>query len=450
MIEFALPPRQVQPSSNEGDSLATATNSGVLVLPETMHSLRVLIADDDTFMLDIIEELLAAFGIRQVQRAKTGESVLRLVDSSDESVQLLICDLNMAGMDGIEILRHLADRSFQGAIIVISGSDARILDSVTNLAREHSLNLLGVLAKPLDITKLHGTLLRYSLTKFPTPTIENEAAAPRSLTFDEVHNGILSGCVQVAFQPKVCLRDRQVVGAECLLRWNDPRYGFLPPGVVITSAERYGLITPLTEQILRLAVAAVADWSRHGAKISVAVNISSRSLNTLNLPELLSSIVRQGGVETGSITLEITETGLMADHVASLEVMNRLRLKGFKLSIDDFGIGYSSMEKLKNMPFNELKVDRSFVVGAREHAIARAIVDSSVRLAHAIQMRVVAEGTEDQDDLDFVIRAGCDDVQGDVIAKPMPADEFMAWKQKWDFGSTTLRFGKSSNIGLLG
>jgi EAL domain-containing protein (putative c-di-GMP-specific phosphodiesterase class I) len=339
----------------------------------------------------------------------------------------------MDNIDGVEILRHLADRRFQAEIIVLSGSDVRILESVTKLAHEHSLRLLGVLSKPLDIDKLYAMLLRLNSSStigLPAPRVGKLA----DLRLEDLREGMESGCATTVFQPIFSLKEQGVTGAECLLRWHDDSNGRVAPEIVVAAAEQHGLIVPLTVFVLNEALQALSKWSQQARDFSVSVNLSSQSLNELSLPDTLLQVVRAAGVDPRRITLEITETGLAADTATSLEVINRLSLRQFRLSIDDFGVGQSNLQKLKNMPFSELKVDKCFVQEAHEHPVAKAIVESSVRLAHAINMQVVAEGTETQDDLDFVIKAGCDQIQGYAIARPMSAESFLSWKSIWEAG----------------
>lgn len=415
-----------------------ARTANTLTLPEALCSLRALVIDDDQFMLDVVEETLHSFGIRQVACASSGESALRVIDDPGGKTDLLICDLQMENIDGVEILRHLADRECEAAIVVLSASEARILESVTSLASAHRLNLLGSLKKPLEIAELHALLLKFR-PNAPKPEAGRRPAleALVSLSGEELEAGMRAGCAQVAFQPIFSVRNRQVVGAECLLCWRDEHRGVLAPEHVVYSAEQHGLIVPLTEIVLRQAVEALAQWSIAAPGLYASANLSSRSLSFLSLPEKLSNVVRQAGVEAHRVILEITETGIFADPASSLEVVNRLALKGFQLSIDDFGVGQSNLQKLNSMPFTELKVDKSFVQGARESPVARAIVESSVALAHNIGMQVVAEGTESQKDLEFVIKAGCDKIQGFAIAKPMPASALIPWKEIWDAGQAT-------------
>jgi EAL domain-containing protein (putative c-di-GMP-specific phosphodiesterase class I)/ActR/RegA family two-component response regulator len=422
--------------------IMTGTNSNPYLLPAALHSLRTLIIDDDEFMLEVVEETLRSFGLSDMTRATSGKAALRVIDSSQQPIQLIVCDLNMENIDGIEFLRHLADRQCKAAILVLSASDARILHSVNALASEHDLRFLGSLRKPLEVSELYATLLKHG-RRIPGGDERGVASTEKLLNAEQLEEGMRAGRAQVAFQPIFSVKKRRVVGAECLLRWRDPERGTLSPEPVVFSAEEHGLIIPLTEIVLQQALEALTDWSRSVEGLSVSVNLSSRSLNDLELPEILAGQVRAAGIETHRVVLELTETGVFADPASSLEVINRLALKGFRLAIDDFGIGQSNLQKLNNMPFAQLKVDKSFVQGAREHAVARAIVESSVSLAHTLDMQVVAEGTEIQQDLEFVIRAGCDKIQGHAIAKPMPAASFIPWLEIWDAGSAA---GSSSYL----
>ena len=413
-------------------------------LPDSLHSLRALIVDDDEFMLDVVEETLRSFGLRNVARATSGQAALRAMDLPGGQPELLICDLNMENIDGIEFLRHLGARQAQSAVIVLSASDTRILHSINALAGEHNLRFLGSLKKPLEVADLHDVLLKLRLPH-PEPVEESSGRLRDAeyLSAAELAEGMRAGSAEVAFQPIFSVRRRQVVGAECLLRWKDPHHGSLPPEFVVLSAEERDLIVPLTEIVLRQALQALAEWSRLEEGLSVAVNLSSKSLSRLDLPETLSRTVRTAGIEPQRVILEVSEAGAFSNAASSLEVINRLALRGFRIAIDDFGIGQSNLQKLNSLPFSQLKVDKSFVQGAREHAVSRALVESSVSLAHTLEMSVIAEGAETQEDLEFAIRAGCDEIQGYAIARPMPAWAFLPWKKIWDAGRAT---GSSSYL----
>jgi len=254
----------------------------------------------------------------------------------------------------------------------------------------------------------------------------------------ELRKAIERGELSVFYQPQADPRTSRIEGVEALVRWRHPQRGLLSPDTFIAIAEQYGLMDELTVAVFRKALGYIGEWKRqgHALKVAMSVNITMSNLDQLNLPEVLEVVAREAGVEMSQVTLELTESGLINDLARSLEIITRLRLKGFGLSIDDFGTGYSSMEKLKQLPFTELKIDRAFVFGAARDDAARAILESSVRLGRALNMKIVAEGVETQEDWDLVVNVGCDEVQGFFAAKPMPADEFIRWKINWESQQT--------------
>ena len=397
------------------------------LLSDKLEFLRVLLVDDDEFVLDFVEDMLHGLGVKSVSRSLDGNAALAAVDGAIRPLQLLICDLNMPGMDGIEFLRHLADRGFEGGVILSSGSDKRVIKTVESLVQAHKLRFLGTLQKPVEEAALLTALINFT-------GLEPKAnyGPIQELSPEEIRAGLDAGQMETFFQPKVTVADRRVVGAECLVRWRHPERGLIQPAAFISVAEEHGLIDDLTMAVFHKAMGHLKEWTRLGHDLKVSVNVSMDNLDRLDLPEVFADIVRQAGVETGRVILEMTESRLMSNIVTSLEIITRLRLKGFNLSIDDFGTGYSSMEKLKQLPFTELKVDRSFVCGATRDSVSRAILESSVQMGHALGMSVVAEGAETQEDWDQLVAVGCDEVQGYFVARPMPAEDFIAWKTRWE------------------
>lgn len=397
-------------------------------LPTAVQSLRILLVDDDPFMLEFLQIMLNDLGIYDIAVALEGKEALTIIDSAKQPFQLLITDLNMPGMDGIEFFRHLAARHFNGWMIVSSGSDSRLLRSVGTLLQAHHLRFLDVLQKPIQEPHLLSLLMKIAET---VPDTQNGYCV-EMLSADEIKTGLLAGHVETYFQPQVSLIDGQITGVECLARWRHPTKGLVPPISFISVAEEHGLIDELTMAIFRKAMKHHGEWTRQGHDLKVSVNVSMDNFDRLDLPEQFADITRQEGVNIRNVMLEMTESRLMSNLATSLEIITRLRLKGFGLSIDDFGTGYSSMEKLNQLPFTELKIDRAFVFGAAGDAAAHAILDLSVQMGRALDVRIVAEGAETQEDWDLVTASGCDEMQGYVIAKPMPANEFINWKKHWD------------------
>lgn len=392
-------------------------------------ALRVLVVDDDEFILEVTSELLQQLGVSTIEFAKDGQEALDAMASGSKPWDLLVCDLTMPRMDGITFLRHLSEQDFTGGVLLVSGADKRLADTVGHLALQLNLRCLGAPPKPITVEAL-----RDALHALDTDAPEDSVLVPlESLSADAIRAGLAAGtCIQPFFQPKVSLHDNRVVGAECLARWRTAEGDLIPPLAFIPVAEANGLIDELTHAIFHQALTHLGEWLSQGHAFKVSVNVSMDNLSQLDLPDVWARSAQQAGVDPSGIILEITEGSLMRDLATALEILTRLRLKGFNLSIDDFGTGYSSLSKLKLLPFTELKIDRSFVTGAATDSVARSILESSVRLGHALEMSVVAEGAETQEELDLVRASGCDEVQGYLIAKPMPAHEFIEWKIQWE------------------
>jgi EAL domain-containing protein (putative c-di-GMP-specific phosphodiesterase class I) len=231
----------------------------------------------------------------------------------------------------------------------------------------------------------------------------------------------------VAFQPKVNPRTGRVTGAEALARWNHPTQGPIPPDVFIPLAEHSGLVRPLTLHVLEFALRRRAAWARDGHELSVAVNLSPNSLQEPELPEIVAMLLAQTGNPPYALTLEITESTILADPAGSMATLERLYALGVKLSIDDFGTGYSSLGRLRELPIHEVKIDKSFVRGIADDHRDRAVVRSAVQLGHALDLEVVAEGVEDADTYAYLAQEGCDTVQGYLMSPPLPPDRFSEW-----------------------
>lgn len=399
--------------------------------------LNILLLDDDATMRAFIVEMLEELGASSVQAAADGLEGLQLLDAATPLPNLLICDLAMPGMDGVEFLRHVAERGFAGEVVLLSGASITVLKAAERLAVEHGLGILGILEKPIDLEQLASVLARSSYRQV-SPS--GRAELPK-LSLNELRDGLASGCVELHYQPKVNLHDDQVVGLECLARWRHPQHGLLPPGSFIALIEEQGLIDDLTLEVFRKAVAQQRAWLDQGRALVFNINLSMDNLLRVDLPETLEAMAHSAGVTPHGIVLEITESRLMHDLKLALDVLIRLRLKGFGLSIDDFGTGYSSMEALKQLPFSELKIDRAFVNGADHDAAALAILKSSAGLGVTLGLNVVAEGIETQRDLDIVIAAHCNEAQGYFLARPLAAEAFWDW-----LGAREAPLGKENEL----
>jgi EAL domain-containing protein (putative c-di-GMP-specific phosphodiesterase class I) len=333
-------------------------------------------------------------------------------------------DLVMPEMDGVEVLRMLAERQCRAMIIITSGVGSRVLDAAERAAKAYSLNIAGVLSKPFSTATLRELLGR------PAPQPANALARPaRSLeeiTRAEFRKALEGRQIELAYQPKIHCATGQLAGFEALARWRRPSGELVMPDRFIPMAERSGLIDDLTEQVFDQALRWMAG-SPIAANLTMSLNLSHKSVKDIRLADWLVGLCEELSLSPASIILELTETSTTADPTASMALLTRFRMKGFQLSIDDFGIGYSTMEQLVRLPFSEMKVDKSFVMTARASAESRAVIKTLVELGHSLGLTLTAEGVEDSETLDFLNDIGCDLAQGYHIGRPMGGERVAAW-----------------------
>jgi diguanylate cyclase (GGDEF)-like protein len=257
---------------------------------------------------------------------------------------------------------------------------------------------------------------------------ERDNYSPKRLALAaELRSFVERGELLVYHQPKARLSDGAVTGTEALVRWRHPEHGLLGPDEFIPMAEHSGLISALTTHVLRVALAQCREWNDGGHAIGVSVNLAVRSLLDSELPADIESLLAQVGLTPDHLTLEITESGVMADPSRTIKVLERLSAIGVKLSVDDFGTGYSSLSYLQRLPVQEVKIDRSFVFRMATDANDATIVQSIIELGHNLGLCTVAEGVEDQMVWDRLRAMGCDEAQGYYLSRPVPASAVTRW-----------------------
>jgi len=391
------------------------------------HTIKILILDDDPFVLKLLSRMLGNLGYTSVVTRDNGRVALELVDSPDDAPNLILLDLNMPEMDGLEFVRHLVERHYTGSLILVSGEDERMQQAAEKLARAHKITVLGHLHKPATpegLAELIG--------KWTPPQQDKPRAEKKVYGADELRAAIANGDLVNYYQPKVWTATGRVMGVETLVRWRHPADGMVFPDQFIGVAEAHGLIDDLTRVVLTGALAQARVWQDAGLTLIVAVNLSMDNLVSPDYTDWIVGLAAKAGVLPQTMELEVTESRLMEDLRIPLEILTRLRLKRFRLSIDDFGTGNSSLAQLRDLPFDELKIDQSFVRGAWNNEKLRAMFDSSLGLAKQLGMESVAEGVENRDDWDFVRDRGCDIAQGYFISKPMPAADLPGWIESWN------------------
>jgi EAL domain-containing protein (putative c-di-GMP-specific phosphodiesterase class I) len=271
-------------------------------------------------------------------------------------------------------------------------------------------------------------------------SVEHDPYNPVRLAMvGELRKALEANEVVLHYQPKIDLETGKVVGAEALVRWQHPARGLIPPADFVPMAERTGLIRPLSRYVLDLALAQCREWRDAGLGLKVSVNLSARNLLDPHLPDDVSGLLAKWSVPAAFLELEITESTIMVDPKRAMEVLRRLHTMGIALSIDDFGTGYSSLAYLKELPVNELKIDRTFVQNMASNRGDAFIVRSTIDLAHNLRLQVVAEGVEDESTMDELTKLGCNIAQGFHIGRPVPPQEFAEWLADRDDVATTAR-----------
>ncbi len=389
-------------------------------------TIKILILDDEPFMLKLLARMLANQGFIHVVCCDNGKDALAQLNVESTRPDLILLDLNMPGMDGIEFIRYLVERQFTGSLILVSGEDERMLKTTERLVQAHKIAVLGYLQKPVKPDALLAMLAQWS------PPSEAAPSKPRkTYSSDDIRLAIAKCELVNYYQPKVSVATGAVIGVETLVRWQHATDGLIFPNQFITVAESSGLINELTRLVLFNAFNQAKLWQQSGLDFRVAVNVSMDNLASLDFQDLVVDLATQVGIPPHKIVLEVTESQLMRDMRVSLEILTRLRLKRFHLSIDDFGTGHSSLSQLRDIPFDELKIDQGFVHQAWKDDTLRVIYDASLALAKQLNMEAVAEGVEDRQDWDFLRQTGCDLAQGNFISKPLLASEFEDWIKYW-------------------
>ncbi|AXE33028.1 hypothetical protein DK843_01065 [Chromobacterium phragmitis] len=388
---------------------------------EAMH--QILVVDDDAVSQQFLVMVLQRLGYEGVVVACDGLDALIQLDAGDRLFDVIFCDLDMPRMDGIEFVRHLGERAFRGKLLISSGFDERVLESVAELARMYDLWLAGVLPKPIN----HLMLQR--LIDQPPPETQQLPSAMSLPSEDELRSGLDKGEIRPFFQPQVAVDSGEIRSVEILARWQHPRLGLIGPQQFIQLAEQSSLITELTLQLLRQA-AATMDRLPSEKPLFMSINLSVESLNDIALVSQFERILNNSGFPFSRLTVEVTETGLMANPTRALELLTRLRLKGSRLAIDDFGTGFASMDRLSRIPFTELKIDKGFVIDAARNPTNLSIVRASAELGRQLALDVVAEGVATDSEWRLCQELGVEIAQGSFISPPIDAESFRRWLLK--------------------
>ena len=379
---------------------------------------RLLIVDDEPAIVELIETVAREL---DYSVASTGDAAefAQLVDAFRPT--LILIDLNLAETDGVELLRMLASRQCKARVLLMSGVDERVLAMAHDLGVGQGLTMTGMLAKPLAITDLRNKLAA-------------ELNEDRNLGVADLRRAIAENELVPYYQPKATLVENgwMIDAVEALVRWEHPRLGLVMPDEFIPLAERSGLISDLTRQVLGRALRQLKEWNEQGLRLTCAVNLPPTLVTDLSFPDRLAALLAEHRLDGSQLVLEITETATIQDPTTTMDILTRLRVKRIGLALDDFGTGYSSLTQLYQMPFNEMKIDKSLVTNVPHSREANTMVGSLIELGHNLGLKICAEGVENRAALDLLAALGCDRCQGFCISRAVPAESIPSFIDSWN------------------
>ena len=380
--------------------------------------LRALVLDDDLQIANVLAEILtrADYDVSIVQESGNLRDAVDAVDPG-----LIVMDLHMPGLDGVQALRLLAEQRCRAAILIVSGLDQRTLQGAEEYGRSRDLDVVGCLQKPFSPAEL--------LTK-----VEWIRGSHGRLTAANLDDAIQRDELLLYYQPTIkrfADGSWDIEAAEALLRWRHPQRGLLPPDAFLSIGENAGLARTLADYVLQRGVEQLRAWRNQNHRIGLRVNISAQLIADLSFPDRLATLLSEYRIDPALFTLEITETAMLEQHPDTIDILTRLRVKDIQLAIDDFGIGHSSLTQLFRMPFSEMKIDKTLVINTARSNEACIMVETLVELAHKLGLSACAEGVESLAALEFLDRIGCDAAQGFFIGKPVPPAAIAQVLDEW-------------------
>jgi EAL domain-containing protein (putative c-di-GMP-specific phosphodiesterase class I)/CheY-like chemotaxis protein len=395
---------------------------------------RLLVVDSDQETISAVVDVAQRLGFAVASTTEPTE-FLQLVD--DFMPSAIVMDIQIPQADGVELLRHLIKRDCKAGIILTAESEPRVISAAVDVGRTRGLTMAGALEKPFKSSQLQ-TCLAEVLTH------------ERKVGLPELETALEENQLVAYYQPKASLIESggwHIDGLEALVRWAHPTLGLVMPDEFIPLAERSGLIAELTEQVLAQTLRQLKLWNDDGLRLKCAVNLAPSLVTDLALPDRVAGMVGEFGLDVSQLTLELTETATMQDPTASMDILTRLRVKGIGLSLDDFGTGFSSLTRLYQMPFDEMKIDKSLVMNVPRSREANTIVGSLIELGHNLGLKICAEGVESRAALDLLEILQCDRCQGFFIGRALPATDIPNFVKRWNEtspASSTLKPAKAA------
>ncbi|AZD74465.1 EAL domain-containing response regulator [Pseudomonas chlororaphis] len=386
-----------------------------------MFPFRALVLEDHAFQRAVAVNMLHQLGCGEVLEAADGAEALLLLQNTGP-VDVALCDLQMNGMDGLEFMRKA--NSFIGSVILCSELAPDLRRTVMQIIAMLGINPLGDAGKPLQLRRLQ--VLLENRLPLPKPMLPSPLALELP-NEDALFEGFGRSEFVPFLQPKLDLATGQVKGVEVLARWLRPGKGLLPPSVFMPVIERYGLLDVLLSELLASGLALQRKLLQQGHSLEFSYNLHASQLENCYLIQRIQALLKYHGVPAGKIVFELTESAQIEDSATSLESLVRLRMMGCGLSIDDFGIGFSSLRRLCQLPFTEMKLDAEFVHSLTAQPRSSAVIESTLVLAKSLGITLVMEGVETREQHQELVALGCSVGQGYLYARPMGVSAFVDW-----------------------
>ncbi len=386
-----------------------------------LKDLRALVVDDSQVQRAHVVSMCEFYGLTEIEEAGNGEEAITLLQA--QNFDLAFIDLEMPVMDGVTLVREIAAKNLLESIIILSSKDPILILSIGTMAESDGLSVLGTFKKPLQTSYLHSSLKKL----IESGEQGTEKDADFTISPEELASAIKSDEIEVYFQPKLRTESLVLSGVEVLVRWNHPQHGIVDPNKFIPISERFGFIDELTYKIFHLALTKFQSWRKHGANFNMSLNLSPLSLNEAGIADRIIDLISQYQIDPQDIILEVTENAIAEQVAQSIEMLARLRLQGFLISIDDFGIGYASIQQLSRVPANELKIDRSLVNNIASRPQQQAILTNILNMASDLGLKTVVEGVETEEDFEFLRERHIDLMQGYLISRPLSGAAFEKW-----------------------
>jgi EAL domain-containing protein (putative c-di-GMP-specific phosphodiesterase class I)/CheY-like chemotaxis protein len=391
---------------------------------------RLLVLDDDPFIPRWIRKVAEHEGYDV--SICTDLTTIRAVHRSARPT-LILMDLTLGGgYQGLEALRLLSAERCTTPIILTGSAEPGVLHSASRFGMTLDLSMAGIIPKPIELGQLRRSLAAHLHEQREVSTVDMmlsnaesaaDGASKVNSAADEarLRQAFEADELRVYYQPQISLRTGAVVSLEALVRWQHPLRGLISPNSFLANAERADLIRGLTFFVLERALDECHGWARAGQPVSISVNLATSLLHDGTLPDAVEALLERFRVPPGCLTFEVDESAAIGHVHDVLDALTRLRFKGCRLSLDNFGTGFSSLVELRNLPFSQLKIDKAYIHEARTHQAARGIVEAVIEFGHRIGLEIVAEGVEDRETLTLLKDAGCDLAQGFLISRPVDA-----------------------------